>query len=318
MAHKIETRDGKASHFFVGQTPWHGLGTKLNAPPTIEEGIKAAGLDWTVGLKPLFTGEGVEVSHRATYRECDGKILGVVGPAYHVLQNAEAFRWFQPLLDAGEVELHTAGSLDEGKKVWVLGKIKSQASEIVPGDEVEKFVLLSNSHDGSQSVRVGFTPIRVVCNNTLTLAHRDKASKLIRCLHFGNVVQTLDSLRDAMNTANSAFEATADQYRLLARKKISRKDLRKYVRKILGFDATEEVKPVTQKIFDQVEVFYTSGRGNDMAGVKGTLWAGYNAVTEYLSYSRGQTQNSRLDSLWFGDSARLNRTALEIAVNMAS
>lgn len=318
MAHKIETVNGKAAHFYVGQTPWHGLGVKLNAPPTIEEGIKAAGLNWTVGLRPLFTDNGIEVSHRATYRKSDGKILGVVGPSYHVLQNAEAFRWFQPLLDANEVELHTAGSLDEGKKVWVLGKIKSKASEIVPGDTVEKFVLLSNSHDGTQAVRVGFTPIRVVCNNTLTLAHRDQASKLIRCLHFGNVVQTLDSLREVMNTANSEFEATADQYRKLARKRISRNDLRKYVRKVFGFDATEEVKPVTQKIFDAVEAFYNSGRGNDMDGVKGTLWAGYNAVTEYLSYSRGQTQNGRLDSLWFGDSAKLNRTALEIAAAMAS
>lgn len=312
MAHMIETMT------YVGQIPWHGLGVKLDAPPTVEKGIEAAGLNWKVGVKPLFTKEGIKVSHRATYRESDGKILGVVGPSYHVLQNAEAFAWFQPLLDAGEVELHTAGSLDEGKKVWVLGKIKSNASEIVPGDKVEKFVLLSNSHDGTQSVRVGFTPIRVVCNNTLTLAHRDRASKLIRCLHFGNVVQTLDSLRDVMNTANSEFEATAQQYRQLAKKKISRKDLHKFVRKVFGFDATEEVKPVTQKIFDAVEAFYTSGRGNDMAGVKGTLWAGYNAVTEYLSYSRGKSQDGRLESLWFGDSAKVNRTALEIAMAMAS
>ena len=311
MAHMVE------SMAFIGQLPWHGLGTKLDAPPTVEAGLRAAGLDWRVGLKSLQTSDGQVVTHKATYRESDGKILGVVGPSYHPLQNAEAFAWFQPLLTTGEVELHTAGSLDGGKKVWVLGRINRPASEIVPGDVVEKYVLLSNSHDGSRAVRVGFTPIRVVCNNTLSLAHGDQASKLIRCLHFGNVVKTLDQIREVMNTANSEFEATAEQFRLLARRKVNRKDLEKYVRIVFGFDADEEVKPVTQTIFNAVLDLIANGRGNSLPGVDGTLWAAYNGVTEYLTYSRGKTQDNRLDSLWFGDSAQVSRVALEAAIAMA-
>jgi hypothetical protein len=162
---------------------------------------------------------------------------------------------------------------------------------------VAKYVLLSNSHDGTQAVRVGFTPIRVVCSNTLRLAHHDKAGKLIRVLHFGNVVTALDQLRAVINTVDGEFEATAQQYRTLARRKINRSDLRKYVRKVLGFDATEEVKPVTQKIIDSIEHLFDFGKGAELPGVKGTVWGAYNAISEHLSYQRGKTQDRRLDSL---------------------
>lgn len=139
---------------FVGATPWHGEGTMLDENPSISEAITAAGLDWEVGTKPLFTAEGTEVNAKATFRKTDNRVLGVVGPRYTPLQNQDAFDWFQPFLDAGECQLHTAGSLSEGEKVWVLAQLNRANSEIVPGDEVSKFILLSNSHDGSTSIRV--------------------------------------------------------------------------------------------------------------------------------------------------------------------
>jgi phage/plasmid-like protein (TIGR03299 family) len=321
MAHELEIMEnGKAAHFYVGETPWHGLGTKLENPPTVEEGIIAAGLDWRVGLKDLVTVDGQKVDHRATFRESDGKIFGVVGPGYTPLQNIEAFKWFQPLLDSGEATLHTAGSLQEGKKVWVLAKLTKPALEIAPGDTVDRFALLSGSHDGTRAVRCGFTPIRVVCANTLRMAHGTN-SGLIKLLHTKNIVTSLDALREVMNTANSAFEATAEQYRKLAQLKISKADLRKYVKIILDVDPNEDEKELPGQTLTKIrEIVLLAdqgiGNGKDSA-VNGTLWAAYNGVTEYLAYQYGRTKDRRLDANWFGPSATLSQKALDTAIAMA-
>jgi phage/plasmid-like protein (TIGR03299 family) len=181
VAHEVE------SMMYVGNERWHGLGrglpegTQLN----IREAIAAAGLDWEVQLRSVLTfaeGKGlVQIpDYFATYRTSDGLVPGIVGADYQPLQNRDAFRWFQTFLDAGEAVLETAGSLKKGRKVWILAKIKQDNIAIKKDDEVASYVLLSNSHDGSLSVRVGFTPIRVVCNNTLCLALESQASKLLR------------------------------------------------------------------------------------------------------------------------------------------
>ena len=322
MAHELEIVNGKASMFFVGQTPWHKLGIALDAPPTVEEGIRAAGLDWTVGLKPLVTLDGEKVDHQATFRNTDGKIFGVVGPAYTPVQNADAFQWFQPLLDTGEVSLHTAGALQEGRKVWMLAKINKPAIEIADGDTVERFILLSNSHDGSRAVRIGFTPIRVVCSNTLRMAHDadQEANRLIKVLHTKNVLVAMDRLREMMNVANSSFEATAEQYRKLAKFRVSRADMRRYVKIVLDVENIDESKLPAQTMnkIRSILMLAEKGRGNDNPAVKGTLWAAYNGITEYLGTEYGRSQEGRLDSLWFGQSSNLSQKALELAVYMAS
>ena len=172
------------SMFYTGAEPWHGLGEKLEDAPTISEAIEKSGLDWEVGVKDLVTKDGMQdVPAKATYRKTDGAILGVVGPRYVPLQNKDAFEWFQPFVDAGECSLHTGGSLSGGQKVWALAQLNRDPSEIVKGDEVQKFILLSNSHDGTTAIRVGYTPIRVVCVNTLAFAHEHKQSNLLRIRH---------------------------------------------------------------------------------------------------------------------------------------
>ena len=323
MAHEIE------SMFFVHETPWHRLGTRLDAPPTTREAIVAAGLDWEIGLKPLVTSDGEAVTHRATYRKSDGAILGVVGPAWVPLQNAEAFAFFDPFLGAGEATLETAGSLREGKRVWVLAKMNRAPSVIVPkaDDVVEKFILLSNSHDGSLAVRVGFTPVRVVCANTLSLAFDDKASKLIRVRHQKNMERTLAAVRDVMNVANTAFEATAEQYRRLARTDIVASDLSRYVQLVFQPNKARVIveRPANDvgeesdksRMHDTIAQLFESGRGNALPGVRGTLWAAYNAVTEYVSHERGRSDETRLNAL-FNDGAQLNQRALDVALAMAA
>jgi len=304
---------------FVGATPWHGLGNQLDESPTISEAITAAGLDWEVGLKDLQTVDGEPVNHRATYRKSDGSILGVVGPRYTPLQNRDAFDWFQPFLDAGECNLNTAGSLHSGQKVWVLAQLNRDNSEIVSGDEVCKFILLSNSHDGSTAIRVGYTPIRVVCVNTLAFAHNHTNSKLIRIRHTRSSQKNLEQVRDIMDNINAEFEATAEQYRFLASKTFNQNDIRKYVKVLLGIDGTvdADIKSRTRNIMDEI-LAMVEGPKQSAANVRGTWWAAYNGFNEYLNYKKGRTTDNRLDSLWFGQNANDNVKALNKAIEFAN
>ena len=303
----------------VGATPWHGLGNKVDADIGVEDAIVSAGLDWEVGLKDLQTVDGVPVSHRATYRKTDGSILGVVGPRYTPLQNKDAFDWFQPFLDAGECGIHTAGSLHSGQKVWVLAQLNRDNSEIVRGDEVCKFILLSNSHDGTTAIRVGYTPIRVVCVNTLAMAHNNTNSKLIRIRHTRSSKNNLEQVRDIMDNINAQFDATAEQFRFLASKNFNQADIRRYVKTMLGIEGTVDgdIKTRTRNIMDEI-LALVEGPKQSATNVRGTWWAAYNGYNEYLNYNKGRTEDNRLDSLWFGANANDNIKALEKAMEFAN
>lgn len=336
MSHEVETM------FYQGETPWHTLGNPIPEDKrlSVDEGIIAAGCDWEVGLIPLCASvleadyeghpdglfaaiSGQNVPAQMTYRKTDLRRLGVVGPNYHVLQNRRAFEFFQPFLDSGEAELHTGGSLCEGAKVWVLAKLNRDPLVVAKGDEVVKYLLLSNSHDGTTAVRVGFTPIRVVCANTLAAATQDGASQLLRIRHTGNMEESLEQIRDIINVANASFEATGEQYRFLASRGINQDDLDRYVRVVLNItektqkDGTKGISTRAQNIMDDIFGRFEAGIGSDKVAVKGTYWNAYNAVNEWLNYERGHNKASRLQSLWFGDSANINLRALSTATKMA-
>jgi phage/plasmid-like protein (TIGR03299 family) len=341
MSHEVE------SMFYVNETPWHSLGVKLNAPPTTRDAMIAAGMNWEVGLKALQTVDGESVSHKACYRMTDGKILGVVGPGSHPIQNAAAFSWFDPFVQSGEATLETAGSLRGGQRIWVLAKLSRDPSVIVPGDEIQKYILLSNSHDGTMAARVGFTPIRVVCHNTLSMALDSNASKLLRVRHTKNAVDILNAVRDTMNVANASFEATAEQYRRLARTSINGDDLDRYIS--LVFPKAKSKTPAPPPVMTDVDAsgadmlaslldrpvaananeetrytkreeiiheLFESGLGHEIQGVRGTLWGAYNAVTEYTTHHRGSDGETRLQSM-FNDGMNINNRALSAAVSMA-
>ena len=314
MAHKVEKM------VFAGATPWHGLGTEINQDTSFWDAFELAGLDWEVETKPLFTGDGEKVSHRAAYRVSDGRILGIVGKRWTPLQNRDAFEIFEPLVDAGEMVIHTAGSLRNGERIWALCQLNQDNSEIVAGDEVAKFVLLSNGHDGKLAVHFGFTPIRVVCANTEALARGSKASKLVRVRHSRFVKQNVQDLRNVMNFANQEFEATAEQYRYLASKGINSEDLDKYIKIVLGIGekSADEMTTRSKNIVSSIEDLFESGKGSDIVGVRGTYWGAYNAVTEYLNYSKGRTANNRMDSVWFGQNGTMNQKALDTALELSA
>lgn len=311
---------------YFGSVPWHGLGTQVPESDVfnIEKCIEHAGLAWDVISEPIFLQDGTKLEDgKAMTRTYNGRrqVLGIVGPRFVPLQNREAFDFFKPFLDERQAAIHTAGSLDKGRSVWVLCNLQMDAAEIVDGDKVEKFVLLSNSHDGSRAVRVGFTPIRVVCANTLAMAHSDSASKLIRVRHTRKMHTSLNDIRETMNLINQEFEASVEQYRRMAHKTINGDDLERYVKKVFKMDEDsegDELPKKTRNIIDAVRFKYYTGKGTNIPGVAGTVWGAYNALTEYLAWERGQGTDTRMQSLWFGDSAKLNERAREIAYDLAT
>ena len=317
MAHMIEEHDNM---FSVGETPWHGLGVVLPEAPGVDDAIRISGLGWQVRELALFAnqppGKGENFvrgklpieSHKALQREDTGEILTVVGNKYKILQNEEAFDIFRPLVEDGSLALETAGSLQNGRKVWILGRIMvTQEREVRDGDIVKPYVMLSNSHDGTQAVRMGFTPVRVVCNNTLSMAITDGRSQLVRVYHRGGLKTNLEELRNTLNLGAARFEATAEQYAKLAKVQINQTDLTGYIREVLQ---TEVETPRERAILDVL----MNGKGLGVREAdKITWWDAYNSINEWMLYQKGSNAENRLASAWFGDGYTLDQRAFEVA-----
>lgn len=314
MAHEIE------SMFSVKITPWHGLGTVVKDAPKFEDINTIAGLDWNVSLHNVYFQDGSQVPDaQAIKRDSDNAFYGVTGSRWKPLQNSEALDVVRPFIDSGEATIETAGSLRGGARVWWMLKLNKADSEIGNGDYVRKYILLSNAHDGLMAARFGFTPIRVVCANTLGMAIDSNESKLVRVFHSKKIKENLEFLRETVNAANNSFEATADQYRELTRIQVSHADVKKYVKRVFynGSQAqTDRETLYLENLNNTIVKLFESGHGSELASARGTAWGLYNAATEYLSYEKGRTADTRLDSLWFGQNKSLNQHAFQEALNI--
>ena len=328
MAHEIMENDNM---FSVGETPWHGLGIVLPDAPGIDEALIYSGLDWVVRVLDLTAKQPVDKAmtgqfqrtivpidrFKALQRADTGEVFTVVSDQYKVLQNYQAFDIFRPLVDNGDLRLETAGSLQNGRKVWILAEITTTGQqEVNDGDIIRPFVLLSNSHDGSQAVRMGFTPVRVVCNNTLSMAVTNSESKLVKVYHRGDVQGNLTLIRNAMELGTAQFKARIEDYRLMAKKEISQADLRKYLRIIL--EVPEEVPlDVISRNEKAIMAVLEGGKGLGVRANGPTVWDAYNAVNEWGLYHRGGQQDRRLASAWFGEQYKMDLRAFDVALEMA-
>jgi len=360
MAHGLEKRNGRIEAAFAGKVPWHGLGTALfEHPNNLKEAMIAAGLDWNVSVESAYDKDGNNLDNfcKLFKRDTDKSTLGVVGPDTYPLQNSEAFDFFQPFLDAGEAKLETAGSLDNGRKVWVMASLNKEPIKLTKKDTIFKNLLLSNAHGENISIRVGFCPINVVCWNTLQAAH--KQGKLLRLIHSKSARANLEKIRETINLANQEFETTAEGYQLLARSGVNRQDLEKYVKTVMKMaenPETGKLKTRTQNVLDNIldrydqevsllskilakerepigppvsqkdnEVTlssildnFESTQGRNDNGAKGSWFDAYQAVNSYLNHERGHRPETRLNSLWFGQSRATDEYALQLALDAAS
>lgn len=306
MAHEFE------SGFFAKNNPaWHGLGTVVKDSPSVSAGLALAGLAWDVIKEPCYLSDGRMIpGHFATLRETDRAPLGVVGPDWTPLQNSHAFDWFEPLVESGLVTLETAGSLRGGKKVWVLAKIETV--EVMPGDAVTQYVLLSNDHAGKASVRVGFTEVRVVCMNTMRAAHNSEASKLVKVRHNTRVVQSLEAVRSLLDVAKAEFVGSQEQFQALAKKPCGEETLRRYIREVFQPGKGEDPHAAKTQV-GRIMPYFEEGAGAELS--RGTMWGALNSVTEFVTHGQGRSQDGRLDSQWFGQGAKLIERAREVALD---
>lgn len=202
MSHEVE------SMAYFGDLPWHGLGTKLENIATSEEAVKAAGLDWEVDLRPVYLLEGdtaFEIeNHKAVTRKTDSRVYGVVSNRYSPVQNTQAFGFFDSVVGEKAAIYHTAGSLRQGSKIWILAQLKDSMS--IHGDRVDKYVCLTNSHDGTLALQMFWTPIRVVCMNTLMMAQSQAIGERFYAKHTGNINDKLSIAREILGMSNEFFK----------------------------------------------------------------------------------------------------------------
>lgn len=316
MAHAFE------SGFFTRVPAWHRLGTVIQDAPTVEDGIRLAGLDWEVEERPLYYPlsrglQGCIPNRKALVRPTDDMPLGVVGDKYQPLQNLSAFSFFNPFIENGFATLDAAGSLKAGRRVWVLAKVKDARREVVSGDDITGYLLLSNSHDGSQAVRVQFTTIRVVCMNTLSSAHQRGDTQFENCLkvrHTRGLQVALDAIQKAVDLTAQTFTFTVEAYQALAARRIISNNLKEYVREVFAYNGVHHKNGLPQ-CWDSIEDAFENGPGATLPGVYGTYWGAYNAVTHWIDHVRGKDEGNRLDSAWFGSGASLRNRAFDVALN---
>lgn len=326
MAHNLSTTNGKSAMMFVGEVPWHRLGTKLEQPATAREAIEAAGLSYLVELKPLKTVDGNEVATRkATVRTDTKEVLGVVGNGYVPVQNFQAFGFLDAIVADGGLRYHTAGALGKGEKIWMLAKLPGHIQVKNSADIVDKFLLLSNSHDGSAALRVYFTPIRVVCQNTLALAERRSHGQGVSILHKGDLETKIKEAQQVLGFATRFYEDAAEQIDRLASHYPSQAQVSAYFREIYPDPDEGKDNARAVNIRNELHRLFEEGIGHDEPAIKSSTWTAFNAVGEFVDHVRpGRGTNDadrasrRLDSIWFGSGARLKQKAWDLALEMAS
>lgn len=318
MAHEIEILNGEAKMMYVreGGMPWHGLGTAVDGAATADE-VEKICFPWTVEKRRIFVEDEPGTfaplrEHVAVTRSdtpAPDNVLGVVSPKYQCIQNRDLFRVGDKLVGEGEAVYHTAGSLREGRKVWVLMRFPDDI-EVTRDDIVQKFLLLTTSHDGSEAGRILFTPVRVVCNNTLSVAVRG-AGLQARVLHAGDVRWQFDSAMELLGIVKHTYERSAEIYRDLARRTLTRAQVRELAESLFP-DRTDDPKTRTRaKKRAGIEHLWEHGRGNGLPGVRGSAWAAFNAVTEYVEHCWLPTSGSekRLHGTWMGRGRQIRETA---------
>lgn len=322
MSHELEIINGEASMAYRYDseidTPWHGLGFKITEAVSPAEMMKIAKLDWNVTKIPMsyeYEGKTVTTSRQALVRSSDGKMLDAVTKDWNPCQNSTAFEFFTDWTEAGDMEMNTAGSLRGGQTVWALAKIKEGAFEACKGDTVESYLLFTNPHQYGKSIEVRQTNIRVVCNNTLTLALSRKANSMIRINHSREF--NAEMVKETLNYTKAATELYHQKAQFLATKHCTPEQIHEYLNKLfpIGDDARRpdrEYSKPAQKIYDVIE----TQPGADLA--PGTFWNLWNAVTYSTNHVLGNSQDSRLNSVWFGRNQTKNIEALNLAIEMAS
>jgi len=314
MAHMVETMA------YAGELPWHGLGTKVSNDLTPQQMMEKAGVDWKVQEVESFVefnGSKMATGQKSLIRETDGKILTNVGKDWHPCQNETAFEFFNEYVLAGDMEMHTAGSLRDGQYVWALAKVK-ESFDLFGGDQVDSYMLFSNPHVYGKSIDVRFTPIRVVCNNTLTFALDTKSQRAVKVGH--RAAFEPDMVKEQLGIAHEKFAKYKEMAQFLGSKRFNVDSLLQYYNDVFpltsGKDKQDSVnlESISRQAKNAYDVLETQP-GAEYA--EGTWWQAFNSVTFVTDHVQGRNADNRLHSQWFGQNQLRKIKAAEKAVEYA-
>ena len=312
MSHNIEMVNGTASHAYAGSLPWHGLGKRVPADLTPEQMLEAAQLDWSVERVPTFAqvnGEYINTGREALVRDRDNKVMDIVGPGWNPVQNAEAFGFFYDFVNEGKMEMHTAGALEDGRIVWALAKMKDGFT-VFGKDDVESYLLFTNPHKYGKSIDVRFTPIRVVCNNTLTLAINTKSSSQVSINH--RAVFDAQMVKETLGISKEKMAKYKEAAEFLGKKNYTDETFNVFLKRVFNVDLdSKELSRPARQVLDIVD----TQPGAEFK--PGSFWNAYNAVTYATDHLLGRSADTRLKSAWYGTNANRKHSALNIALEMA-
>lgn len=267
--------------FYVRETPWHGLGTKVMEAPASEEALKIAGLDWKVLQEPIYTmGKEKIEGFKVNVRDTDRRVLGVVSDRYKIVQNQEAFSFTDELLGEG-VRYETAGSLQNGRKVWLLARMPHEY--IISGERITPYLVFFNSHDGSGAIKAALTPIRVVCQNTLNLA-LSTAKRSWSMIHTGNIQGKIQEARDTLFLAEKYMDSLGKEFESLRKKKLSDKQVQEYIEILLPIEdgSTPQQIRNMKRLREDLEMRYYDAPDLKDLGNNGYRFV--NAVSDFATH----------------------------------
>lgn len=336
MAHELTLRaDGRAEMAFVGETPWHGLGQSVSKGASIGVWQREAGMDWAaLEGTPACSAPGIAQGfvefedYKALYRSDTHAPLAIMGSGYQVVQPREVLEFFREMTESGGWHIHTAGTMRGGRKLWAMasrnefqtvGKRKGQT------DEVAHNLVFATSLDGSMKTTVLDTAVRVVCANTLGLAMRDN-KRMFQVSH--RSVFDADAVKLALGLAEQSFDGFMEQARQLAAEPISLDEARDVLGQIFGKKAAKPdtswlgaLKDLSKQEGEEgdtrsatacLELFQGLGMGSQLASAQGTRWGLLNAVTQHVDWNMGRSDDTRLDSAFFGRGQQFKQSALEL------
>ena len=347
MAHNINFNEQtrRYSFFSVKEKAWHGLGQIVKQYPTSEEAIKHAGLDYEVVKSPLFT-NGSEIitdfnhlemnqntlevpNYFANIRTDNNTVLGVVGKDYHIVQNHEAFNFFDAIVGGDEGILYeTAGALGKGERIFITAKLPDYI-RVGNGDDVtEKYIFLTTSHDGSGSITAAFTPIRIVCQNTLNASLRNMTN-VVRIKHTSGAKQRIENAHKIMGLANTLSTQLENIFNNWTKVRVTDQEVKKLIQlalcpnketlDLLKKGAHDEISTLFKNMIDDAFNYAMLSDTQQMDTTKGTLYGAYNAVTGYFHNVRNyKNDEAKLQSIVLGGTAQIkSQKAFELCTDFS-
>ena len=269
--------------FFVRYAPWHGLGVCVGSALSSEEALVRSGLDWEVFQRPIMTDDSSIIpGYKANIRSTDNSVLGVVTDRYKVVQNREAFAFTDALLGEG-VKYETAGSLQDGRKIWLLAKLPDRY--IIEGEQIEPYLVFSNSHDGNGAIKVAMTPIRVVCQNTLNIAI-SSAKRIWSTVHVGDLSAKMDEAHNTLLLADKYMRSLGKEFSKLNKIKLTDAKVTEYIEQLLPMDdqPTATHRKNVSRLRDDLKTRYFDAP--DLKYLNKSAYRFINAVSDFATHAK--------------------------------